>query len=268
VCTVLVASHVVPGLPLVVVANRDEQLDRASRGPTLDAGSAVLAPRDLVAGGTWLGLNRDGLFVAITNRSLVPVDPRRTSRGRLVADALARVSARLVHEDLAELPAARHNGFHLLYVDLHGPDRGLVRATVGDGSTRARLVLGHGLSAITERSFGAGDDRGRRARLGEAWRVAKARLPARASLADLEAFTRVLADHDEAAPFDATCIHAEGVRYGTRSAMVLGADDAGAVRMLWAEGPPCRTSFEEVPAATFADCRSGPKPATDRACVP
>lgn len=248
-CTVLLAANVVPDLPFVVVANRDEQLGRRSSSPALSSEGRVLAPRDLEAGGTWLGLTRGGLFVALTNRYLGPTDPSRVSRGVLVDEALAAEGARPLHEWTAQLSPARHNGFHLLYADVTGETA--VRAAVSDGRTLARLTLGRGVHAITERAFGAGDDRGRLARIERAWAGALATLRASsaAPLARLELLTGVLAEHDEASPFDATCIHAETFRYGTRSAMVLGVDRAGAARMLWAEGPPCRTPFRVVPEA-------------------
>jgi hypothetical protein len=248
-CTLLVAAGVVPGVPFLVVANRDEQLDRASVGPALSADGAVLAPRDLEAGGTWLGLNRHGVFVAITNRFLGPRDPARVSRGVLVADALAQTSARAVHERLAAVPASRHNGFHLVYADVGGGD---VLATVSDGTTRAQLVLGRGLHVVTERSFGAGDDRGRLARIRRAFDHACAAAGGDAlDLDPASPFTRVLTEHDEASPFDATCIHADALRYGTRSATLLAVKGLPAprARMLWAEGPPCRTPFVVVPEA-------------------
>jgi hypothetical protein len=109
-CSVVLAAHVVAGYPLVVVANRDEQLDRASSPPLAWSGDGgvvgggtiesapFVAPRDDVAGGTWLGVNRAGVFVGITNRYLGPQDATRASRGRLVADALALGSARAIHE--------------------------------------------------------------------------------------------------------------------------------------------------------------------------
>ena len=68
-CTLVVASHVLPDRPLVVVANRDEQLDRAS-SPPFAWKEGFFAPRDDVAGGTWLGVNDHGVFVGITNRYL------------------------------------------------------------------------------------------------------------------------------------------------------------------------------------------------------
>ncbi len=240
-CTLVIASHVFADHPIVVVANRDEQLDRASSPPLLWP-EGFLAPRDDVAGGTWLGVNRAGVFVGITNRYLGPADPSRRSRGALVKDALVLGSARAIHEALAAVPPRRHNGFHLVYADAHD-----TLATVSDGTHGAQLVLGRGRHVITERSFGAGDDRARVERIDRAW----ARLATPPAL-ELERLTQILTDHDPGDPLGATCIHLPGIPYGTRSgtAIAIAADRAPrcgpAVRMLWAEGPPCTARFEPV----------------------
>jgi uncharacterized protein with NRDE domain len=168
VCTLVLAAHVFAGYPLVVIANRDEYLDRASSPPRLwpsgPSRAPFIAPRDDVAGGTWLGVSAAGVFVGITNRYLGPQDDTRVSRGALVTDALALPSARAIHDAMATVPASRHNGFHLVYADEHD-----VLATASSGTHIAQLTLGKGIHAITERSFGAGDDAPRRKRIDAAW---------------------------------------------------------------------------------------------------
>lgn len=245
VCTVVLAARVFEGYPLVVVANRDEQLDRPSSPPLAWKGARLdyVAPRDDVAGGTWLGVNRAGVFVGITNRYLGPKDDARVSRGAIVKDALELDSARAIHEAMATVPPARHNGFHLVYADAHD-----VLATASNGSHLAQLTLGRGVHMITERSFGAGDDRPRIARIVDAW----ARLAPDETL-DLDRLSKLLTDHDEADLLAATCIHAAAFRYGTRSGAAIAlAAPGGENRMLWAEGPPCTTPFRPVdlPAST------------------
>lgn len=84
-CLIVFAWQVKPDFPLVVAANRDE----FHRRPTAPSGfwpehPALVAGRDLEAGGTWMGATRQGRFAAITNyrdpgRSL----PAARSRGEL-----------------------------------------------------------------------------------------------------------------------------------------------------------------------------------------
>jgi uncharacterized protein with NRDE domain len=231
VCTVVVASHAVRGQPLVVVANRDEMLDRPARPPFVWP-QGFLAPRDELAGGTWLGVNAHGVFVGITNRYMGGREATRRTRGELVVMALGETSARAVHARMRSLDPRSYNGFHLVYADAQD-----VLATVGDGATLAQLVLGRGVHIVTERSFAAGDDSRRVVRIRDAWSKLTA------DPFDAARMTKLLAEHDPADPLGSTCIHLPDLRYGTRSAMVM----AGTT-FLWAEGPPCTTPFSQIEA--------------------
>ena len=143
-CLILVAWRAHPDYPLVVAANRDEFFARpaAEAGWWPDAPS-VFAGRDLEAGGTWLGLGRDGRFAGLTNFR----DPLRNrdgtpSRGALVADFLrgrestAEALARLQFE------GPRYNAFNLLVSD--GDSLGIYESASGS----ARL-LEPGLHALS-----------------------------------------------------------------------------------------------------------------------
>lgn len=250
-CTLVVATSVFPAFPLVLVANRDEQLTRPSSPPRRWPGGFV-APRDEEAGGTWLGVNDHGVFVGITNRYLGMKDTTRLSRGALVTEMLALPSARAIHEAMAKLSPARHNGFHLVYADAHD-----VFATVSDGTHLAQSSLGAGVHIVTERSFGAGDDRPRRRRIEHAWsrivpnHAEYTHTDQREHLA--ERLTGLLAEHDPHDPFGSTCIHFDAFGYGTKSGMVFvmtpelrASANTWASTWLWAEGPPCTTPFTPV----------------------
>lgn len=77
---------------LIFAANRDESYDRPTKPAHYWAEHPqVLAGKDLKAGGTWMGINRDGVFSAVTNyRDLTapPVVGNPPSRGHLVLDYL------------------------------------------------------------------------------------------------------------------------------------------------------------------------------------
>ena len=94
-CTLIALHRCFPEVPLAIAANRDEYLDRPAEGPAVRhwCGAEVLAPRDARAGGTWLGINAQGVFSGLTNRPNPNPDPARRSRGLLVADLLAHPSA-------------------------------------------------------------------------------------------------------------------------------------------------------------------------------
>jgi len=118
-CLILVAWQVHPGYPLVVAANRDEFFARPTAPAAfwLDA-PQVLAGRDLEAGGTWMGIARNGRFAALTNFR-DPAQNRRgaPSRGGLVKDFLCGDQK---PEDYLERIAAHGrecNGYNLLVSD-------------------------------------------------------------------------------------------------------------------------------------------------------
>ena len=69
-CTLIALHRCVTGASLVIAANRDEFLERPSEGPALRSTQygVIAAPRDVKAGGTWLGLNGSGVFAGLTNR--------------------------------------------------------------------------------------------------------------------------------------------------------------------------------------------------------
>lgn len=89
-CVAAVAWRAHPDWPLVVAGNRDEFHARAS-APLAhwQDGSGVIAGRDLVGHGSWLGVTEAGRFVLVTNyRVPEGAQPGRPSRGVLVADLL------------------------------------------------------------------------------------------------------------------------------------------------------------------------------------
>jgi uncharacterized protein with NRDE domain len=118
-CLVLIALDSHPDYPLIVAANRDEFYDR----PTAPAGfwddaPAVLAGRDLKAGGTWLGINRRGRFAAVTNyRQGQRERPAPRSRGHLVSGFLTTSTGVREYVERTQTDAALYNGFNLIAGD-------------------------------------------------------------------------------------------------------------------------------------------------------
>jgi uncharacterized protein with NRDE domain len=118
-CLILFAYRVVPGVPLIVAANRDEHFTRPAAPAALWADHPeVLAGRDLSGGGTWLGITREGRFAALTNyRNPATHRSDAPSRGELVKAFLTgEMSASSYVHDLAR-EARPYNGFCLLVAD-------------------------------------------------------------------------------------------------------------------------------------------------------
>src|SRR5437879_2386953 len=86
-CLLLLALRVVPERPWLLLANRDEFHARASAPAAFWAAQPdVFGGRDLVAGGSWLALNRNGRYAAVTNVRTGRQATAPHSRGALVAD--------------------------------------------------------------------------------------------------------------------------------------------------------------------------------------
>jgi hypothetical protein len=80
-----------------MVCNRDERRTRPTARPPrpwLTGASWATYPQDPVSGGTWIGVNDDGLLVAVLNRTSTPgvVRPAARSRGAIVPGLLACAS--------------------------------------------------------------------------------------------------------------------------------------------------------------------------------
>lgn len=118
-CLVVLAFDCHPRYRLILAGNRDEFHDR----PTAPLAwwndtPAILAGRDLAAGGTWLGLDRSGRLGVITNfRDPAAHRPEGSSRGTLIPRFLrARApAAGFAAEVSAE--TADMSGFNLLLFD-------------------------------------------------------------------------------------------------------------------------------------------------------
>ena len=241
-CTFTLAWQVFEDAPVVVAANRDEQLGRETHPPARrDWERPVVAPKDAEAGGTWLGYNDAGVLVSVTNRWSDADLGAERSRGLLVRDALRQDSAeaavRYVERDL---DAREYDGFNLV-----AADAGAAILVEWDGVRRVRQldpgvhvvvnVGADGQYAIPAQRQAVGEQQAANAdRLREHLRPE----PGERSRAWLDRAAAAVSDHEFG-----VCIHGDG--FGTRSSSLvrLGADGDS---YEYADGPPCETPFESV----------------------
>jgi len=116
-CLILFAWQAHPRYELLLAANRDEFHAR----PTAPAAfwpeqPDILAGRDLEAGGTWLGVTRDGRFAALTNYRESGRTGRSAprSRGLLVNDWLVGAGAPLEAARRLATDGDAYGGYNLL----------------------------------------------------------------------------------------------------------------------------------------------------------
>lgn len=119
-CTVVVLRRPGHAWPLVFAANRDERLDRPWQlpGRHWPERRQIVAGLDVLAGGTWLGVNDYGVVAAILNRpsSLGP-SPHHRSRGELPLEALEHAEAAVAAEALAGLETRSYRTFNMVIAD-------------------------------------------------------------------------------------------------------------------------------------------------------
>ncbi|WP_256080373.1 NRDE family protein [Massilia sp. YIM B04103] len=150
-CLIVFAWQVVPGVPLIAAANRDEYYERAAApAASWPEHPHIFAGRDLKAGGSWMGITRcedapgqeepplqadcpnaatprpvappsncsPSRFAAITNiRAPQEHKDDAPSRGQLVADFLAGSMSALEYVEQIRESSAAYNGFNLVLCD-------------------------------------------------------------------------------------------------------------------------------------------------------
>lgn len=119
-CTLLLLHRPSHRWPVLIAANRDEMRQRPSSPPARHwpDRAHIVAGRDELAGGSWLGINDEGLVAAIMNRpgSLGP-DAGKRSRGELVLEALDHAEAAVAAEALGHLDPEAYRPFNLILAD-------------------------------------------------------------------------------------------------------------------------------------------------------
>jgi len=148
-CTVVIHFDPNAPWPILIGANRDEMSGRPWKAPARhwDDHPHVIAGLDEEAGGTWMGINDDGLVAAILNRSgsLGPAAGKR-SRGELPLEALSHAEAKEATEALAHLDGRAYRSFNLVIADASGAF--WLRST-GDTATIEADFIPPGTSLIT-----------------------------------------------------------------------------------------------------------------------
>ena len=155
-CTVIVLRRPDHPWPLLLAANRDEMNTRPWQAPARHWPDRdnVVAGRDTLGGGTWLGENDEGVVAAVLNRlnTLGPA-PGLRSRGELPLEALDHASAAVAAAALADLDPRAYRPFNLVVADRSDAFWISARADPAEVGAAAEAVevmpLPTGLSMIT-----------------------------------------------------------------------------------------------------------------------
>lgn len=259
-CLLIFAWQVEPSYPLVVAANRDEQLDRPASSLCVlrEQHPRVLGGRDGLAGGTWLAVNEHGVAAGLTNRpSAEGRDPTKRSRGELPRVLVGRRSAAAGAADLVR--QVRPNEYNPAWL-LVGDRQSLLYVEVAAGEPLTVRRLSPGIHVLENVPLGQASPKVDRVRAmmstalsaGEPlWSVLPSVLADHAVPVSASA---TASDRSGRGPIPrapatlASCVHTES--YGTRSATLVRVPASPEDRpdVLVADGPPCTAPFVDVTA--------------------
>jgi uncharacterized protein with NRDE domain len=269
VCLLIALFRVVPGVPLMVAANRDERLDRPAVAATVlrEREPRILGGRDLLAGGTWLAVSDRGVVAGLTNQPTADGrDPSKHSRGELPLLCASQPTARQAADALTTgVDPARYNPCWMLVGDRDA----LFSVGIGTDSPAPEIgQLGPGLHVLENAPLRAVSAKAEFVRDLVEQRLAGQ--PGAGAAAVVAILQTVLRDHRPALPeprtdasgrvwpasLTAACVHAED--YGTRSSAIITIPAAGRPAMLVADGRPCETPMQDVSALWATDPVGGP----------
>jgi hypothetical protein len=242
-CTVLVLSRPGDPWPLIVAANRDERFDRAFQAPGRwwDDAPGIVAGRDVLGGGSWFGVNDDGVVATIVNgvERLGPL-AGKASRGELVLRALRERDAAAAARVTGALAPRRYRGFTLLLAD-----RGAAFVVTSDERSVRVDALAPGHHMITPEGCDVASSP-RYAAHFAAFRDAPAPRPA---TGDWTAWTELLRHADDDDPHRAMTV-ATGAELGTvcSTLLALPAARSAPPALRFANGPPTQVPYEPVDA--------------------
>lgn len=240
-CLLAIQFRTFAEAPLLAAANREEFFDRPAQAPRIvDAhhrgGSQILCGIDARAGGTWLGVNPWGVFVAVTNRpkAHVPAAPR--SRGQLCLDLLAcRSAEEAAQRAFDELSSGRYAGANYVCIDSASGN------VIHGGDCIERIGLGPGLHLLANGDVNEPHD----ARLALA-RELFSKKPLGTPAEFLTAAKQVCGHYPPDASSGMPSIVLRAADRGTVSSTLVSlADDPSEAVYQYAPGPPDLASYED-----------------------
>ncbi|UAA40503.1 NRDE family protein [Paraneptunicella aestuarii] len=116
-CILFIAVNQHKDYPLIVAANRDEFYARPTAPSEFWSDNPnILAGRDIQAGGTWMGINRQGAFAGLTNiRAPHTFRAEAKSRGELVSQFLTAPPDNQTYLQQIRNSASYYNGYNLIF---------------------------------------------------------------------------------------------------------------------------------------------------------
>ena len=199
-CTLIAYWNPDAESPLIIGANRDEDLDRPAEPYAMREGG-IYCPLD-VRGGTWLGMNDHGVFASLTNLE-APHVRGMSSRGNLVLDPLKTTRASEGFIKVAKLlQDNKYNAFNLFLIDRLK----FITVSKGEGFPSIGRETAPGLHIATRWGI-------------DTWDQPRCRYIKETLEQDMsnETWKKLLAHHGNSSLEEAVCVHVPEKNYATRS---------------------------------------------------
>lgn len=249
-CSFIVLYRPDHAWPVLLGGNRDELLSRPWRPPARHWRDRpnVVAGLDELAGGTWFGINDEGVAAGIMNRrgTLGPAVGKR-SRGEIVLEALDHAQARTAANALSDLCPDSYRPFNLVIADSRGAY--WLRHAGPPSSARVEVQpIPEGVSMLTAHDLND-ESSARIRRYLPRFRQAAVPDPGRG---EWSSWTALLASRelDVESPREGAMNVVTDVGFGTVSSFVLALPAHGALdakpHFRFAAGRPDLVPFEEV----------------------
>jgi hypothetical protein len=254
-CTIVILRRPGHHWPVLLAANRDEMADRRWKPPGRHWPDLpqVIAGKDELANGSWLGINESGVVAAVLNRihTLGPL-PGFRSRGELILRALRFPDASSAASALLLLGPREYRPFNLVVVDARDGYCLRLRSAGHDRDEPERIEmmsLPPGLTMIT--AFDGNDIRSPRTRRYlPMFQNAAAPEPDHGEWSEWRSLLAARGYDPDAGPGGAMTVRTD-TGFGTvcSSLMALPGEDATATVPIWlfASGPPDQAPFRPVP---------------------
>lgn len=155
-CSIIIVKNHLKEFPLVIAANRDEDIERKFTPVSVitDVPHLIVGGKDNKCGGSWMGVNAHSLFAAITNQG-EPNSKLKSSRGSIVIDLLKCKTIDEMIQFNKNINTSKYNGFNIVF----GNNKSVFLAHSHILKSIIIRELSNGVNLITsDMSFGINSD--------------------------------------------------------------------------------------------------------------
>jgi uncharacterized protein with NRDE domain len=252
-CTFIMLYRMLEEYPIVALHNRYFGLKTVEKPPKY-VGDGVYCPIDVDSQGTWFGLNRDGLLLAITNQETQTIENPRRSRGLLALDILRECGTsrdakdylfdsgiRRLYRPGNFVVADADEAWHILW------DKEIKAWNIPEGTFAMGVVTMYPGVVLNDHAEKIGlDSEMRRKR---AYQLLKDYQPHSIGEA-VEKMETISADHEYGKSTSSICWHSKEFKQ-TSSIIIAVGKDPRMSRVLYCEGNACESRFKEYPVSFY-----------------